>query len=198
MVFWITIGPAITRLLGRDAPAEAYPMAITALETIFHRPEYKFEDHQYWLSMLREVRLAFGPSVTRQKIYEQIQALPTSEFALRLLLYLAVSRTSNTTLEECCGAQTVAFELLLRFSPFSKLMVRDFSGYVLRYWNQVSKTQRFALQSPQAFRKAVAAIQEPSISNVASLLLLAADATGAHFSEELRGRLLQTGKKQAD
>lgn len=37
LICWVTIGPAMTRLLARDAPAEAYPLAITMLESIFQR-----------------------------------------------------------------------------------------------------------------------------------------------------------------
>jgi hypothetical protein len=175
---------------------EAYPIAITALETIFQRPEYVFEDRQYWFHMLHHIRLAFGPSATREKIYEQIQSLSASEFSLHLLLSLAVSRASNATLEEHCGAQAAAFEVMLRFRPFSKPMMGDITSYLLRYWDQVSKTQGFTLRNPQPFRKAVTAIQHPSISNIALLLLLTADATGAHFSGDLRDRLRQASKNE--
>lgn len=74
-------------------------------------------------------------------------------------------------------------------------MIEDVTVYLLRYWEQVAKTQAFALRSPGTFRRAVMAIQEPSVSNTVALLLLAADATGVHLPEGLRSGLLRASKQ---
>lgn len=188
-ISWVTIGPAIARLLARNASTDTFDRAIATLETIFQQPEHVFEDRQYWLHLLHQIRHAFSAAVTREKIYAQIQHLSASEIGLYPLFCLAVSHTLNATLEECCATQARAFEILLRSRPLSQPMINDIASYLMHYWNQVSKTRAFALQRPQVFRRAVLAIQKPSVANAASLLLLAGDATGVKFPTELHSVL---------
>jgi hypothetical protein len=68
-------------------------------------------------------------------------------------------------------------------------MVEDVATYILRYWRKIVDTQAFALRNPQAIKEAVVSIQSPTSSNTATLLLLAAEATGVRLGQELRQSL---------
>ena len=194
VLYWSTIGPAITRLLAKGALDEAYPAAIGGLNAAFQEVSHQLVDVNYWLHMLSELGIAFSPFAARETIHDQIRSLPESELHLRLLLYLALSRSPNSTLAESCGAQAVAFDLLLRMEPVSKLMAEDTAEHLMRYWTHVSETQAFALRNPQIFRNRARSIQQPSFANVASLLLAAENATGVRFAADLRASLLQASK----
>jgi len=193
-LYWSTIGPAIARLLAKEAPDEAYSAAIGELRDAFQEFNHELADPNYWLHMLSELDIAFSPLATRETIRDQVRSLSESELHLRLLLYLALSRSPNSTLAESCGAQAIAFDLLLRMGPVSKLMAEDTAEHLMRYWTHVSETQAFALRNPQIFRNRARSIQQPSFANVASLLLAAENATGVRFAADLRASLLQASK----
>ena len=190
MLYWTTIGPAITGLLAKNANAVAYATAITELETIFGQSDRVPANLQYWQHMLRELRIAFSPLATRETIHEQIRALAENEAFLRLLIYIALSCVPNATIRECCEAQAAAFCFLLRQNPDSKIMTEDIAIYVLRYWKYIAETRAFGLYNSQAFTNAVRAIQWPAFSNIAALLLLAGNSTEARFSDSVRQSLI--------
>jgi hypothetical protein len=104
-------------------------------------------------------------------------------------LHLAFSHMQNVTLTEACGAQIIVFEALLRLLSSAKHMAEEIAIYVLRYWQDVATTQAFALRNPQAFRRSLSVLQQPTFSSIAKLLLLAAHATETHLSESLRQNL---------
>jgi hypothetical protein len=111
------------------------------------------------------------------------------------LLYLTISNSDYGTLEECCGVQAAAFDFLLDKEPGSKLMARYLAVYILRFWRRVTETQADAFHNALRFRNATKIIQKPTFSNIAVLLLLAENAMGARFSEDLRRRLVAAGQK---
>jgi hypothetical protein len=191
-LYWTTIGPTIARLLAKEVPLEAYVTMITALATLFQQHAGDLVDLQFWSRILHELRIAFSPLAIPGTIREQIHNCPASEFELLLLLHLALSRTPNATLAETYQAQTIAFEALLRTLPWSQFMAEDVAIYLLRYWQNVAATQAFALHNPQKFRQSIDALQEPTFSNVAKLLLLAADATATSLSDSLRQNLVRS------
>jgi hypothetical protein len=69
MLYWTIIGPAITGLLAKEARSDAYGAMITELEAIFHESEHELVDPEYWLQMLREIRIAFSPLATREILH---------------------------------------------------------------------------------------------------------------------------------
>jgi tetratricopeptide (TPR) repeat protein len=195
MLYWTTIGPAITGLLAKDAHSDAYGTIVMELQSIFEESEHELVDPEYWKRMLRELRIVFSPLATPEILRGQIQALREDESLMRVLLYLAIANSDYGTLEECCGVQAVAFDFLLDKEPGSKLMTRYLAIYILRFWRHVVETQRFALHNPLRFRDATRIIQKPTFSNIALLLLLAENATGARFSDDLRRRLVESGQQ---
>jgi hypothetical protein len=190
-LYWIIIGPAITRLFVKNAlPAECVG-TIRELQIIFQEFESELAEPQHWSNIFRELRTAFSPLATRETIQGQIQSLPEDESYLRLLFYLALSRTPDATLSEICGAQAATFEFLLRQRSLTQLMAEDMTVYLSRYWAEVAKTRTFALRNPQLFRRAVSGLQQPMFSNVAALMLFAADATGTRLSDSLHQNLIK-------
>lgn len=195
VLYWTTIGPAITGLLAKEAHGEAYGAMITELQAIFQESEHELVDPEYWSHMLRQVRIAFSPLVTGEILRGQIQALREDELLLRVLYYLALSNFPNATLEESCQAQAAAFDFLLRTEPVGKLMAEDVAAYLLRFWTHVAETQAFTPHSAR-FRNIVRAIQVPTFPNIARLLIVAESATGARFSDELRRRLIEVIERE--
>jgi len=195
MLYWTTIGPAITGLLAKEARGDAYGAMIMELQVIFQESEQELVDPEYWLHMLREIRIAFSPLATCEVLRGQIQALREDESLLRLLYYLALSNSPDATLEDCCGTQAVTFDFLLRTEPNGKLIARYLAVYILRFWRHVAETQASELHNPLRFRKASRIIDAPTFSNIAVLLLLAENATGARFSDDLRRRLIEASQQ---
>jgi hypothetical protein len=189
-LYWIIIGPAVTRLFVKNAPSEESIRTIRELESIFQQSESELAEPQHWSNIFRELRTAFSPLATREIIQGQIQTLPEDETHLCLLLYLALSRTPNASLSEICGAQAVTFEFLLRQQSITQLMAEDMAVYLSRYWTGVAETQAFALRNPQLLIRAVSRLQQPMISDVAALILVAAYATGTRLSESLHQNLI--------
>jgi hypothetical protein len=113
-LYWIIIGPAIARLFAKETQPEACISTITGLETMFQQSKHELVDPDYWSHMFRQLRVAFSPLATHETILGQIQTLPEDEAHLRLLFYLALSRTPNATLSEICGAHAAVFEFLVR------------------------------------------------------------------------------------
>jgi hypothetical protein len=74
-------------------------------------------------------------------------------------------------------------------------MARYLAVYILRFWKHVAETSAFALHYPLRFRNAARIIEEPPFSNIALLLLLAENATGARFSDDLRRRLVEASQQ---
>lgn len=188
-LYWMTVGPAIARTLAKGNHADTYAAVISELETVFRQFEQHLVDSQHWLNMLRELRIAFSSLATRETIYGQIRTLPEGLAYLSPLLYLALSCAPNATLPECCGAQAVAFDYLLYCKPASELMTEDIAVFVLEYWVQIARSQAFAIRNPQAFRRKLKAILVPTYSQVAGLLLDAANSTGVRLAQDLRDRL---------
>jgi len=152
-LYWIIIGPAITRLFVKNAlPAECL-VTVRELQIIFQESESELAKPQHWSDIFRELRTACSPVATRETIQGQIQTLPEDETHVRLLLYLAFSRTPGATLSDMCGAHTATFEFLLRQRSLTQLMAEDMTIYVLRYWAQVAKSQSFALRNPQCLEE---------------------------------------------
>jgi hypothetical protein len=197
-LYWIIIGPAVTRLLVKNAPPEECVSTIRELEIIFQESESELVEPQHWSNIFKELRTAFSPLATRETIQGQIQTLPEDEAHLHLLLYLALSRTPNATLSEICGAQAATFEFLLRQRSITQLMTEDMTIYLLRYWAEVAKSQGFALRNPQLFRRAVSGLQQPMFSNIAALLRLAAYETGTQLSESLHQNLIKAADSSSE
>jgi hypothetical protein len=202
-LYWIIIGPAITgpaitRLFVKNTSSEESVSAIRELEIIFQQSESELAESQHWSNIFRELRTAFSSLATRETIQGQIQTLPEDEMHLRLLLYLALSRTPNATLSEICGAQAATFEFLLRQRSITQLMAEDMAVYLLQYWAAVAKTQAFALRNPQLFRRVASGLQQPMFSNVAALMLLAAHATGTQLSESLHQNLINAADSPSE
>ena len=195
MLYWTTIGPAITGLLAIEAHGDAYGTMVMELQSIFEESEHELVDPEYWKRMLRGLRIVFSPLATCEILRGQIQALREDESLMRVLLYLAISNSDYGTLEECCGVQAVAFDFLLDKEPGSKLMTNHLAISILRFWRHVAQTQTFALHNHLRFRNAVRIIQKPTFSNIALLLLLAANATGARFSDDLCRRLVESSQQ---
>jgi len=191
MAYWTTIGPAITRLLAKDGSPQKCADLFQRLAAVFLEHQHEFADFQYWTNMLRELRVAFSSTATRETIRDQIQGARVDQVQL---LHLAFSRTPQAGLAESCGAHSVAFEALFRTLRLSKLMCEDVAIYVLRYWREVAGTQAFALRNPRGFKTALASLQQPTISNAAKVLLLAVEATGARLAETLRQGLIDATK----
>src|SRR5882724_473423 len=197
-LYWIIVGPAITRLFVKDAPPEGCVSTIRELEIIFQQSESELAEPQHWSNIFRELRTAFSLLTTRETIQGQIQTLPEDEAHLRLLLYLALSRTPNVTVSEICGAQAATFEFLLRQRSITQLMVEDMIIYLLRYWTEAAKNQGFALRNPQLFRRAVSVLQQPMLSNVAALLRLAAYETRTQLGESLHQNLIKAADTSSE
>jgi hypothetical protein len=195
MLYWTTIGPAITGLLAKEAHGDAYGTMVMELQSIFEESEHELVDPEYWKHILRELRIVFSPLTTPEILRGQIQSLREDESLMRVLLYLAISSSDYGTLEECCEVQAVAFDFLLNKEPGSKLMTSYLAIYILRFWIHVVETQTFALHNPLRFRNAARIIQKPIFPNIASLLLLAENATGARFSDDLRRRLVEDSQQ---
>jgi hypothetical protein len=191
-LYWTTIGPAIVKLLAKEAPLDAYVTMITELATLFQQHAGDLGDLQYWLRTLRKLRIAFSPLAIPETIHEQIRDCPANEFELGILLHLALSRMPNATLAETYQSQIIAFEALLRTLPLAKLIADDVAIYLLRYWQNVAATQTSALHNAQIFRQNINALRQPTLANVAKLLLLVADATGTPLSDSLRQNLVNS------
>jgi hypothetical protein len=197
-LFWISIRPAITRLLVKNAPPEECVSMIRELEIIFQGSESELVESQHWSNVFRELRTAFSPLATRETIQGQIHTLPENEAYLHLLLDLALSRIHDATLSEICGAQAATFEFLLRQRSITQLMAEDMTIYLLRYWAEVAKNRGFALRNPKLFRRAVSVLQQPTFSNVAALLRLAAYETGTQLSESLHQNLIKAADSSSE
>src|SRR5262249_5579791 len=155
------------RLLAKEASPDAYTTLVTDLSTLIQQSEHDFMDLQYWIDSLRALHIAFSPLAIRETVSEQIRNCPANEFELLLLLHLALSHTQNVTLTEACGAQVIVFDALLRTLSMPKLMAEEVAVYVLRYWQNIATTQSFALRNPQAFRRSINVLQQPTFSNIA-------------------------------
>ncbi len=188
LLYWIVIGPAIARLFAKDAPLNSYASLLSELETIFRQSEHELVDLQYWLDIFRELRLAFSQLARRETFLEQIRNFPTGDVR-GFPLFLALSCVPEVHLAHSCGSQSVIFSYLIQTLPVSKLMLEDVSIYILNYWRRVAETQAFGLSNPQTFRRELQLIEHPTFSNVATLLLLAADATGIQLDDKLRQSL---------
>ena len=189
ILYWTTIGPAIVKLLAKEASPDTYIALVTDLSTFIQQCEYDFIDLQYWAQSLRELHIAFSPLAIPATVSEQIRNCPVDEFEILLLLHLALLHMRNVPLTEVCGAQIIVFDALLRTLPMAKLMAEEIAMYVLSYWQNVVKSQAFALRNLQAFRRSINVLQQPTFANIAQLLLLAANATGTQLSESLRQSL---------
>ena len=77
-------------------------------------------------------------------------------------------------------------------------MAEDMAVYLSRYWAGVAETQAFALRNPQLLRRAVSGLQQPTFSDVATLMLLAAYATGTGLSESLRLSLIHAAESSSE
>lgn len=161
---------------------------ITELETTFWQFEHELVDLQYWVHIFRSLRAAFGPLATSETILEQIRN-PPEDSILLLPFHLALSHMPETSLSDACGANIVTFEYLFHYLPISKLMLEYISIYILRYWRKATETQAFALRNPQMFKRELLFIEQPTFSNIAALLLFAADATGTRLGDGLRQSL---------
>ena len=192
-LYWVVVGPALLRLFAKEAPLESYRVAIAELETLFMQPEHGLIDLEFWRDTFRDLRLAFSPLATRETLLEQIRGM--SDEGLRLLPYcLALSRMPEISLSGSCGAQLVTFDFLFRALPASKLMIEDVTTFIFRYWRRVVSTEAFALRNAEGLIEAVRSIHEPTTSNVAALLLLAAEATDTRLSSELQESLTKAAQ----
>jgi len=190
-LFWKTIGPAITRIFKKIGSSEEFIAIITEHERIFRQHKDELADIAYWLNILHEFRLAFSPLSTPETIMGQIRSLPETELHLRPILYLAYSRMPYATLQGTCTALAVTFGSLYNTRIASKFMIEDICSYILRYWQQVAETQSFALRNPQTFKSEIKMLQQPNISNVAKILLLSSESTGARLQDSLRNILIE-------
>lgn len=191
-LFWAMVGPCITGLVADGVSAEAYATALSELEHVFAEFTNELVDLPFWQRLFHELRLAFSPTATQHSILEQIRRLPETESYCRVLLHLALSRVSDATLSEICAAQITVFDFFSRVLPVGNIIMANIALYLIRYWREVVDSQAFALRSPQVFRREIQSLQLPTPRNAATLLLLAADATGVHLNGGFRQSLTTT------
>ena len=191
-LFLSVVGSAVTGTLADAGPAEIGPVC-DRLEEVFLDSAGELSDVEYWREILREVRIAFSSLATREIVRSQLKK-HRSELWMSVLLHLALGGASDSTLQDSCGAQAVAFEVLLRTRPVSEVMVHNVTRHIFGFWRRAAQREAFALRRPQTFRAALALLVEESSSNAVKVLLLAAEATGVILGDEFVRSLMAGGR----
>ena len=194
VLFWAIVGPAITRTLAYAGAGEIGSLT-ESFERLFSESAEELSDINYWLDLLREVRIAFSPLAIQETIRGQIDR-HSGDLEKVVLLYLALGEAPNATLADSCGAQAVAFEVLLRTLPASDPMTHDIARYLISFWRRMAETQPFALRRPHVFRVRMMSAREVSLGHAAQILLWAAEATGTTLGPELNRKLAQAVERE--
>ncbi|MBI4219917.1 MAG: hypothetical protein HY682_07240 [Chloroflexi bacterium] len=190
-LFFTIVGPAVTATVADSGRPDVNPLC-DRLDQLFSDSAGQLADVEHWRRVVRELRVAFSPLATRDTVRSQLKE-HSGDTWMSALLYLALGDASDSTLEESCGRQAVAFEVLLRMRPVSDVMVRNVTRYILRFWQRAGEREAFALRRPGAFRAAVESLPEESPSSAVQALLLAAEATGVILGAELVQSLTARG-----
>jgi hypothetical protein len=183
LFFTIVVGPAVTATLADSGRADVSPLC-DRLDQLFSDSAGQLSDIEYWRRVVRELRVAFSPLAIPDTVRSQLKE-HSSDTWVSALLYLALGDASDSTLEESCATQAVAFEVLLRMRPLSDVMVRNVTRYILRFWRRAAEREAFALRRPRAFRAAIESLTEETPSSAVEALLLAAEATGVILGSQL-------------
>lgn len=189
MVFWLSIGAAIGRLLAKAAHPMDFSAEIDRLEEIFNCHSEQLEESSYWLRLLNESRRAFGPGMDRRQVREQIQGLAMEDSELAFLLNLALSQPANAKVEEICGYQVVSYEMLLKMPAICRPLLEDVGKFVVNTWRHIAATRPFSLRAPKIFKAEIESVNGFQPPDVCRLLLAAVNATGIRPSEGLRKSL---------
>jgi hypothetical protein len=184
-LFWLAIAPTLMDALARGRSAG---VAISWSRELYdHRNQLQL--YPYWDEVLRANEMAFDP-VPREVVVRRINALPSSDTALRISLYFAISQASGSLTTDALNAHGIILGVLLDRERAVSLMLNDFVTYLIRYWRKVAVERGFQLRSPRVFRARMSEVAAGGgVELACRILLWAEEAVGEAFAVNIRSKL---------
>lgn len=195
LVFWPSMGAAIGRMLATNTTAADWISACDRLQEIFDARVGELECPEYWSFLLRAVREAFGPGADRALIRRQAQELSEDDSQCALILELALARSPGATVQEICGHQVRAYEVLLKMAVVCEPMLEDIGRFIVRTWTHMAETRSFSLRAPKILKDELEAASSVEPASISKILLASIDATGIGVSSNLRDALRDAARQ---
>jgi hypothetical protein len=184
LLFRLALGPAVCYLLEKNVPNEM------ALETLnkwrLALDRLSLEDRNHWAQLIGAADLIFKPVTGNAGVKTKLGEILPDDTDIKLILYLALSPQLDTPLNEIANSQAIVYQFVLNRKGGYGMMRKGVGALIVRTWRHIAEKRGFYLSNPMRLRKLLSETHsQPTETEVAQVLLAAANSVGIQYDEEV-------------
>jgi hypothetical protein len=186
LLFWLIVAPWLTSQLSSPRGSGAIRSWVEAVD----RYSALLVDPNYWKRVFEAAAHMIEP-LRREEAIRAINALPSTDIALRYTLYFCTLRAIGCLPGDALTIHAATLSYMVARRLTSPDMLCRYCSHIAEYWHDVARAKGFQLHSPEEFRKRMETIRgKRDLASACQILLWAEQATLKVIPQEMRTMLV--------